>query len=544
MKIRIFAILLAVLMLASLVACNDNNPETPTEAPTKEETPTNKPETPTEDPDITIPDEPDTSLSHLPTDTYNDEEFSILFNHMDRCSDAIILNEMGATPTAVERAVYERTMYISDTYKIKFQGYKANDYNTDLVSKMSTYAKTGTDAMDLCLSHGRYATFSLAIQGSLYEWHDMDLIDMDASYWSQDAREQLATPGGKTYFMTGDANYLTVGTAFCMFFNKETIDDITGLESPFEKVRNDEWTLDVFAEYVATVASNIDSDGTGVLGEDNFAYVTISNRGPLCVINCTDFGMLARDENQPNGYKFTGRKEIITRAVGDFVDLVMKSGTAYYYKLSTQNDKYNVHNAFMGNTICFFEDEVDYAGTIAKSDVKFGVLPWPKYDDETENYTSLVDAGVDLFTVLINTTDANLKRVSVVLENLSYYGQRDVMPLYYETVLSYQYLKDEDSLEMLTYIHDSLVYDFAFFYNPGGVGDAASSIINLGGTQSLNSYLDSIEGGINDALKKWNALDDKYLNNLRNRRRSCGGFLVLKNVVIDIDEADFLCYNE
>ena len=48
MKIRIFAIVLAVLMLASLVACNSNTPETPTEAPTKEETPTNKPETPTE----------------------------------------------------------------------------------------------------------------------------------------------------------------------------------------------------------------------------------------------------------------------------------------------------------------------------------------------------------------------------------------------------------------------------------------------------------------------------------------------------------------
>lgn len=512
MKIRIFAILLAVLMLASLVACNSNNPETPTEAPTKEETPTNNTETPTTDgkgDENTPVDTPEASLSHLPTDTYNDEEFSILFNHMDRCSNAIILNEMGDQPTSVERAVYERTMYISDTYKIKFQGYKANDYNTDLISKMSTYAKTGTDAMDLCLAHGRYATFSLAIQGSLYEWGDMDLVDMDASYWSQDAREQLATPGGKTYFLTGDANYLTVGTAFCMFFNKETVGDISDLESPFEKVRNDEWTLDVFAEYVATVASNLNSTGTRVLGEDNFAYVVISNRGPQCVINCTDFGMLTRDAKQPNGYKFTGRKEIITRAVSDYVDLVMKSGTAYYYRLNKQDDKYNVHNAFIDETVCFFEDEVDYAGTFAKSDVSFGILPWPKYDEETENYTSLVDAGVDLFTVLINTTPENLQRISVVLENLAYYGQQDVMPLYYETVLSYQYLKDEDSLEMLTYIHDSLVYDFAFFYNPGGVGDAGTSIINAGATQSLNSYLDGIEGGIEDALKKWKELDDK-----------------------------------
>jgi hypothetical protein len=179
--------------------------------------------------------------------------------------------------------------------------------------------------------------------------------------------------------------------------------------------------------------------------------------------------------------------------------------------MKKQDDKVIVHNAFIGDTVCFFEDEVDFAGTFAKSGVNFGILPWPMYENEEseKGYTSLVDAGVDMFTVLINTTDANLKRVSVVLENLAYYGQRDVMPLYYETVLSYQYLKDEDSLDMLGYIHDSLVYDFAFFYNPGGIGDAALSIMNAGGTQSLNGFLDTIEGAVIEALQKWSALDDE-----------------------------------
>jgi hypothetical protein len=242
MKIRIFAILLAVLMLASLVACNNNNPENPTDAPSQEETPTKDGETPTEDPDNPTP-PVGSSLSHLPTDTYNDEDFTILFNHDTRSSNTLVLESLGDEPTSVDRAVYERMTYISDTYKIRFGIERAKDYNSDLVSKMSTYAKTGTDAMDLCYAHGRFATFPLAIQGSLYEWNDMDLVDLDATYWSQDAREQLATPGGKLYFMTGDANYLTVGTAFCMFFNKEMIEDINGLDQPFDAVRNGEWTM-------------------------------------------------------------------------------------------------------------------------------------------------------------------------------------------------------------------------------------------------------------------------------------------------------------
>ena len=157
MKIKLFAILLAMLMLVSLVACNKvEEPEAPTDAPTQDETPTNG-ETPTGDQQT--PDIPGQALSHLPTDTYGDEEFSILFNHENRCFNAIIMEELGTQPTSVERAVYERMTYISDTYKIKFQGYKALDYRDDLVSKMSTYAKTGTDAMDLCLAHGRFATF-------------------------------------------------------------------------------------------------------------------------------------------------------------------------------------------------------------------------------------------------------------------------------------------------------------------------------------------------------------------------------------------------
>ncbi|MBQ9132071.1 MAG: hypothetical protein IJX62_06345 [Clostridia bacterium] len=508
MKIRILTVLLAMLMLFSMVACNNGGgtDETTASQGGKDDVTDSTGDTGTGDETTAQPDvDP---LSHLPNDTYGNDEFSILFNHDYRCSNAIILDELGAEPTSVERAVYTRMTYISDTYQIKFQGYKAADYNTDLISKMSTYAKTGIDSMDLCLAHGRHATFPLAVQGSLYEWHDMPLVDLDASYWSQNAREQLATPGGKVYFLTGDANYLTVGTAFCMFFNKDMIGDINGLDMPFDAVREGEWTLEMFETYVATVASNLNGNGTGELGSDSFAYVVISNRGPQAAINCTDYGMLARDEGEKYGYKYTGKKTDVTRAIIDYVELVLKSGNALYYKLSKQEDKFNVHNAFISETVCFFEDEVDYAGTFAKTDVSFGVLPWPMYSEECENgYTSLVDAGVDMFCVLINTSEDNLKRVSVVLENLSYFGQRDVMPLYYETVLSYQYLKDEDSLEMLTYIHDSLVYDFAFFYNPGGIGDAAMSIVNAGGNQSLTSWLTGAQGMIDEALKKWSDLD-------------------------------------
>ena len=502
---KFFIWTLTVLMLLSMVACNQ--PADPQEQPT--EAPTTAPaeggtETPTTNGDDK-PSEPDDSpLAGAPT--YDNSEFTVMFRPDNRFINPVLVESIEANATSMDRVVYERMILIEEALQIKFDIVRAEDYNKEMISSFSNYAKTGVDALDLANVHGRNVPWNLAISKSLYDWNDLS-VDLDATYWSQNAKEEFSTAGGKLYFLTGDANYLTVGTAFSMFFNKAMVNNVNGLEMPYQLVRDGEWTFEVFENYVTTIYSNLDGTGTGVLGEDSFGYVTPHTRGPVSILYSTGNSLLTKNQNEPNGYKYTVYKEVITKAMNDYVGLVLKSGSSLYFRASNADVKAQMHTAFIGETVAFIDDEVDFAGTFAKSGMEFGILPWPMYED-AEGYTSLVDAGVDVFCVPINTSEENAARISYVLEALSYYGQESVMPLYYETILTYQYTKDEESIEMLGYIHDSLSFDFAFFYNPGGIATAGSEILNKGGTVSLSGYVDGIVNTIDAALKAWAEMDE------------------------------------
>ena len=516
MKTKILALVLAMLMLISLDACNNNNnttDETTGGTDTKEQgtqgtqgtnpgTETTGPNDTTETPgpggETTVP---DNALDHLPERYYDDDEFTVILrSKTNRYSLALIIEDLGTTPTSLDRAVYERMTHIEETYGLKFAVEEGE------ADKVANYAKGTNDQFELFGVHAQAGPWNLAINGQLYEWHDLELIDLDASYWSQNAREQFSTPGGKIFFLTGDMSYWTVGAAFCMFFNKDLIADVDGLESPYDVVRRDEWTFDVFSEYVTTLDSNMNGTNTGDIANDSFGYVSSNTRGNYQVMVTTKYPMLQKDEGEKYGYKVNVTKETFVNAVQAFLDL---EDTGSVYLFHDINLGYQpLYDAFTSGRAAFYDDEVNFASQWSKSGMNFGVLPWPKYDEDTELYNSMVNAGNDSFGLPINTSDANAERISIVLENLAYYGQRDLMSLYYETILTYQYVKDVDSIEMIEdHIHEGLNFDFGYYYSPGGmIGLVAKCRTN---NSSLSTEYGKIQGSVNDALKKWAELDEE-----------------------------------
>ena len=511
MKTKILALVLCLLMLVSLVACNNNNPETPTDAPTGgPETPTGGPETPTEDPNKPVipPVTGDHDMSHVTTNTYNNDEFTMLCRPEEKFSDALIILELAATPTSIDRAVYERMTAIEAQFGIKFNLDMAADYMNDLNRKVDNYTKTSTDQIELIAGHAQGVPWNLAMNGKLYEWGEIETLKPERDYWGQTAREQFTTPGGKLYFLTGDMSYLTVGTAFGMFFNKDMVEDVE-LTSPYELVRSDSWTFDVFSEYVTTIYSNMDNDNSHTIETGSWGYATSSTRGPYQVLVTTHYPMIEKSESASSiaGYKVNITKQIFDNLIGDFLDLG-KSGVAY---LSNSMNYTELRGGFTSDRVAFYDDEVLFADTFKSSGVNFGVLPWPKYvyDDEMpELFNSMVNAGTDVYGIAINTTEPRLEMIASVLEMLSYLGQKNIMSLYYETILTYQDMPDMDSIEMLEFIHDGLNYDFGYFYNPGS-GFVTLTTRCKNNNSSASREYELVEGAVREALEKWAALDDK-----------------------------------
>lgn len=94
---------------------------------------------------------------------------------------------------------------------------------------------------------------------------------------------------------------------------------------------------------------------------------------------------------------------------------------------------------------------------------EYGIIPFPKYDENQQDYISCMKAGVTSIMVSANIQDPDM--VGTIIEALCMYGYTDIMPAYYETTLKLKYLSDETAMSMLGLIRDSLVVDFAMSYN-------------------------------------------------------------------------------
>ncbi|MBQ9132489.1 MAG: hypothetical protein IJX62_08490 [Clostridia bacterium] len=439
--------------------------------------------------------------------TFGGDEFKIYLRGVngegvDYAADLYVGDTLNDYATAVERAVYTRMEQVASTYDVVFD-VQVEDGDVLDSSVVNNSAMTGTDVYDLVVDHGVYM-LGHAAKNLLMEYEQLPYVDVEKPWWNQEVNETFRTPGGKLFVMTGDISYMSVGAAFSMFFNKDIIADVQGLDSPYEKVYADEWTFEEFESYVLATDSNLNGDGSGVVGQDKFGYATGKWRGPVQMFYSTDGRVLERRGDE---WKFTLNSNTANKAVVDFRDLVFQSGSAYVELVSSYT---NLQLAFMANEVAFFDDHVNAASVFKGSGLNFGLLPWPKYNDDVgENrYCSAVDAGSSLFGVLRNTTEENAKKVSAIMESMAYLGSRDVLPFYFDTILSYQYLKDDDSIHMLQIIYENLVFDFGYFYSELRTTFMSTAANPTGG--SLNQAFNTALPGAKSSLEKWEALDDEH----------------------------------
>ncbi|MBQ5661710.1 MAG: hypothetical protein IIV17_01580 [Clostridia bacterium] len=496
LTLRAFLLLLALLMVIPFAGCQET-PEPQDTDPVTDPAETN----PSTDPSGTNPEtDPETNPEGpvLPDKKFTGTEFTILIREEEEYLEDIYIKELDAKTTSVQRAVYQRLSDLTHTYGVVFEAIVEKSTGTTV----SSTAKGQADVIDLVVDHGRYM-FNNAAGNNLYDWNNLPYVDLSAKWWSQEAVNEFSTPGGKLFTMLGDISYMSVGSAFCMFFNKALVGDVEELASPYEHVYNKTWTFDVFEEYVTTLYSNMDGgDGTKDIASDVFGYGTCHWRGPVQLLYSTGARVL---EWKNDDWKLMLDTDTANEAVFDMRDLLFNSGAAALIMEVPYN---NLKDAFVAQRVAFMDGQVNEAGYFAGSDTSYGVLPWPKYNKRVKAFYSAVDAGTSLFGVMRNTSAENAERISIIVEAMAYAGHKEVLPLYFDTILSYQYLKDEDSIEMLHIIHENLVLDFGYFYSQAC--DVFRLTIIQPDAGSLSHEVDEIEETTREDLwAKWNILDEE-----------------------------------
>ena len=437
----------------------------------------------------------------LPTDiSYNGEKFTFLIRNESESISDMAVEHLADESSTMDKAVYARNMDVQDLYKVEFE-FVTTTY--DDFSRMVYSAVSGDPNLyDVIVGHGR-TIFQGVTQAYYADWNELEYVDLSGEWWSQSARREWATPEGRIFAMNGDLSHMSIGNNSAMFFNKKILEN-AGVKSPYQQVYDNNWTLDTFIQTVKQIDGNLNHDETDSIDTDSFGYATERWRGPIYAAFCAGIGSFVK--NEEGKYEIGLKNERIGSVTEKYIDLVKNSGTSYF-----GSDLDRIRSAFKSERVVFTDDNVQCAVQFKGTGLDFGIVPFPKAD-QAAPYASLVGSGTNTFAVIKTMSEERLSRSSLILEALACYGSRDVIPLYYETILSYQAMQDEHSLEMLRIIKNAGFFDLGHYTNYGQVGDLVRLLIEQPARygSSIHTAIQVVEQSALSQLESWYSLDERY----------------------------------
>ena len=175
-------------------------------------------------------------------------------------------------------------------------------------------------------------------------------------------------------------------------------------------------------------------------------------------------------------------------------------------------DDPNSQAMFTGGRTLFFLRGLNTMmdSTMREMKMDFGILPYPKYDEDQEEYISFIHSSSSVVCVPVSADIERVnEEVSAVLEALASESYRRVYTAYYETALKTAYNRDDYSAQMVDIItgnHETVksILTKNFIYEYGSsLNDIGGIFYNLMKKQSKNftSDYDSIIDSAGRGLK-------------------------------------------
>ncbi len=381
------------------------------------------------------------------------------------------------TGEVLDDTIFDRNRFIEDTFNIKL---KVTDYvTTELSQHLINVILSSEDLYDISYVLGSRFT-TLFNTNYLTNLDDVSGFNFDEEWWNQNTNAISGIGGGK-YFASDYAALLGFEGTTAMFFNKKLFGDL-GIDYPYAEVREGTWTLDRIHELTQL--------GTDLNGDADYAY----------------------DENGNVRYGFVGWDTVIKAYwVGSGVDVLKyENGEAVFGADSerfmnvvekiaaiTSLDGFinlnstaprHYENAFMSDRSLVIMGQFKSASSVLREmDSDYGVVPNPKFDETQEKYYSYSPGGLTVIPI----TNGNADDTAVIADAMAYYSYKNVLPVYYDTVIASKGLRDEDSLEMLDIVRSTMTMQISVIY---GWDNSLSSTLTstvLNGDSQIASIVES-----------------------------------------------------
>lgn len=435
MKKKVLLSMLFVAMLALMTAC-DSNESSLTETTTETQVELAPTETTSQRDtvDFESADYKGKSFTILAYDlAFYHEYFFAEEQNGDRMNDAIIEREI----LTEEYLSVDIGNYIVPTHR-------------DLAATVQKTASAGDDAYQLALPHCIRGVSDMLTTGSLYNWNDLPYIDFTKEYYNHNFNDALSL-GDKQFYAVSD--YM-IANPSCILFNKDLITNYN-LDNPYELVYEGSWTFDKMYDMAKQVTLDLNGDSVmdindqyGITGEGNW------------LLNCIPYACeIFLAEKTGDSFKVSYYSEKTITVLEKFHQALNSDKSMFLWPYLAVKDP--ATQVAMDSGRALFQLYELYAiYNFRDSDVDFGILPFPKYDEAQDNYYTNDWGSLMCIPASVGEPEMAAK----VIDYLSFISQDTTVPAYYDVTLGSKLSKDEDSVAMMDIIFENIVYDAGMNY--------------------------------------------------------------------------------
>lgn len=458
---KLLSVLLLLAILCSLAACG-------------------KTATETDAAQVSVADEVDENAPELPNpDTLDySGDFRILVSANIERNDFHAEGEQG---TSVETAIFRRNALIQEKYGLTI-------VDDDVIAFGSTTGSgtgfktiyndymSGEGLYDAA-SIGAYDVATLAYSGYLHDLNETPYVNLAKPYWDQRANEDLAICG-RMYYSTGEISHVDNLMTHAILFNKNMIAEYN-LEDPYQLVRDDAWTIEAYTRIAKSVGEDLNQDG---IYDENDKYGILTWNDPsTAILACS--GERIATVGADGLISLTFYNERVVNLYDRYFALVFDQAHVYNYQYSnvtgkaTKKDVWDTNRdaIFNENRAVFYMTLVETVERHRDSETDFGILPYPKLDENQESFGHAVSSYHTQF-ICVPKMAKDYERTGVILEELAYQGKRLLTPAFYDQTLVGKYVRDEESAEMLDIIYATHVFDLGAYYKVGSYNSQLSQI--------------------------------------------------------------------
>lgn len=443
------------------------------------------------------------NVVEVPEVTFDGYEFTFLTgSNVSTCPYIFTDDEEG---NAIDEAIHRRNVEIEDKYDITITEIRIQKNSTAGAGAAYTEISKAWESNDVIYDaavSSAYDCGTLAQSGMLADLRDYGYVKLSKVWWDQAANEQL-TIYDKIFFTAGDISYIDDNFTYAITFNKDLALRLQ-FEDMYQLVRDGKWTYDKLytlskqATSLDIVDGFSEGDVYGFLGYNDTTWMSFSSTGSTIAAINND-GELELTLNSEKNFN-------LIQKWTEFG----KDQSFVNWQMDAAAKTVGWKQIYANNQALFFGATIDGIYKLRDTELDYGFLPWPKYDEEQEEYRSGMSPNhISLFCIPDIGDDEHIERNSILVEAISA-ASDIVIEGFYKKNLEGKSVKDNESYETLEIIFANKVFDLGYYYNIGSYR-AGMSVRFRDGLTNFASFYAEQEGAANQKIAEINDLYKKVV---------------------------------